>query len=279
MNSLYHSRGILRAVAVPIWRHIKRCASDPAYRALHRFDRQLRAVPRFTRSTVSFEGRPIQICDSPSFLSAWDEIFINRIYDVGELPECPRLIDAGANIGLAALYWRRRYGAIRYIGFEPDPTIAAICRTNLVAWGVHGTLIEAAVGPQAGEANFVGDGADGGRICDVPRGGIPQAIVVRVENLQDHLNAPVDLLKIDIEGAEAALLPSLESAVRQVRRFFVVWHCPPTGPSGVGDAIGMLERWGFSVYVQNVSWPEQMFAVAAEAKNFRQQLNLYAVRS
>ena len=50
--------------------------------------------------------RDIRFCDNASFLSAWDEIFVNRIYDI-EDGEAPLLVDAGANIGLAALFGNR----------------------------------------------------------------------------------------------------------------------------------------------------------------------------
>jgi FkbM family methyltransferase len=278
MQSLYHTRGFWRAGAAPVWHHLHRMVSDPAYRALHRFNRHLRRVPRFTPATVFFGGKPIRLCDGPSFLSAWDEIFVHRIYDLGDLPARPRLVDAGANVGLAALYWRWRYGEIRYLGFEPDPDIAAVCRANLGAWNVQGSLIEVAVGAQAGEACFVRDGADGGRLAGSVSGGGRSEVVVKVVDLREYLDGAIDLLKIDIEGAEAAVLPGLGVAMENVRSLFVEWHCPSDGPSGLGDAVNMLERWGFTVMVQTVSWSDRPFAAARQSGAFRQQLNLYASR-
>lgn len=260
------------------WHHLRRWVSDPAYRALHRFHGQLRRVARYQPATLRFEGRPLRLCDGPSFLSAWDEVFVNRIYDLGDLRGTPRLVDAGANVGLAAVYWKRRYGEIHYTGFEPDPAIAAVCRENLAAWGVGGSLIEAAVGPQVGEMTFLCDGADGGRLATGGAAAGAPGLRVRVEELAPYLCEPVDLLKIDIEGAEAAVLPALAPAIREVRRLFVEWHVPATGPSGLGEAIARLESWGFAVQIQPVSWPDSPFQLTSAPGDFRQQLNVFASR-
>ena len=278
MKSIYHTRGVWRAGGGPVWHHFRRWAGDPAYRALHRFHGQLRRWPRCTATTVRFGGRPIRLCDSPSFLSAWDEVFVNRIYDVGPLPPQPRLVDAGANIGLAALYWRWRYGPVRYLGFEPDPDIVSVCRENLAAWDVGGELVGAAVGPRAGSAAFAPDGADGGHTVDPTAGAAGATIPVCIEELAPRIDGPVDLLKIDIEGGERDLLPSLAPVIGRVRRLFVEWHCPPAGPSGLGAAVELMEGWGFTVLIQAVAWGDRPLSPDTDGPAGGQQLNLFAVR-
>lgn len=278
MKSIYHSRGFWRAGVGPVWNHFQLWAEDPAYRALHRFHGQLRGLPRRVGEKVRFDGRPIHLCDGPSFLSAWDEVFVNRIYDVGPLPPRPRLIDVGANIGLAALYWRWRYGPVRYLGFEPDPDIAAVCHENLAAWAVGGELVRAAVGPRAGQAAFAPDGADGGRTIEFGVGAPIATIPVCIEELAPRIDGPVDLLKIDIEGGERDLLPSLAPVIGRVHRLFVEWHCPSVGPSGLGAAVERMEGWGFTVLVQAVAWGERPLAPDTDGPLGGQQLNLFAVR-
>lgn len=277
MQTVYHVPGHFRAVARPLWHHLRRFVGEPLYRALYCYQWQLRKLPRCVPTSVRFAGYPVRLCDAPSFLSAWDEIFVNRIYDIGELSHRPRLVDAGANIGLAALYWRWRYGEFDYLGFEPDPDIAAVCQVNLDAWGVGGSLRQCAVGPVAGTAQFLRDGADGGRVMSSsvrPR----QAITVPVEELAPYLREGADLLKIDIEGAEIALIPSLAPVADRIVRIFIEWHCPTGEASGMGEAIGMLEHWGFLVHVQPVELKEHPFLLSPVLGCFRQQVNLYAVR-
>lgn len=277
MGTLYHTRGFLKGLAVPPLRHLRDWLRDPAYRALHRFHRQLRGQPRHAPAGVHFEGRPIRICDAPSFLSAWDEIFVNRIYAIPPPAAIPTLVDVGANIGLAALFWKQSFGDFRYLGFEPDPAIAECCRENLRAWGVQGELVEAAVGPSDGEGQFVRDGADGGHIAGDASAGVVTT-TVRCVRLSSRLPASIDLLKIDVEGAEADVIEDVAPCLQRVRALFVEWHSR-SGRAGLGRAIERLESAGFDCFVQVASGPARPFtAVAPDGAMFSQHLNLYAVR-
>jgi FkbM family methyltransferase len=277
MNGLYHPRGFWRGlIRQPAW-HLREWMCTPAYRALHRFHRQLNNWPRFTRAQVRFAQNPIHICDGPSFLSAWDEIFINRIYDIPTASsERPTLVDAGANIGLAALYWKLRFGSFEYLGFEPDPDVAACCRENLRAWGIKGELIEAALGKSERLARFSRDRADGGRLVS---GGeaLKDGLTVEVKRLAPLLPEKVDLLKIDVEGAEAEVLEDIAPCLNRVRLLFVEWHSR-SGRPGLGVAIDRLESAGYDCYVQVASGPPRPFLARPTGTSFSQHLNLYAVR-
>ena len=270
-NSIYHARGWWNGLVRPAAKHARALWRDPAYRALHRFDGRLRGLGRGEAAEVIYRGRPIRLCDGPSFLSAWDEIFVNRIYDLDGLGgRRPVLVDAGANIGLAALYWKDRYGDFDYLGFEPDPAVAACARRNLQAWGVTGELQESALAGETGEANFISDGADGGRLG---AGGLR----VRTVRLSQHLPQRVDLLKIDVEGAESEVLREVAPALARVENLFVEWH-GKSGGGGLGELISLLEAAGFDCHVQVAAGAARPFLRQAAAGRFFQNLNVYAVR-
>jgi FkbM family methyltransferase len=277
MSSIYHTRGFWQALLrQPAW-HLREWSRNAAYRALHRFHRKLHRLPRKVPARVSYAGRTIELVDGPSFLSAWDEIFVNRIYDVPvDDGAVPTLVDAGANIGLAALYWKLRYGKFNYLGFEPDSDIAACCRRNLAAWSVSGQLIEAAVGSVQGSTTFVPDGADGGHVVSATVAAA-QTRTVLVQRLSAHLPANVDLLKIDVEGAEPEVLADVEPHLHRVRALFVEWHSCP-GRHGLGVAISRLESAGFDCYAQVGLGPARPFLQRPTPGAFAQNLNLYAVR-
>ncbi|HWA27692.1 MAG TPA: FkbM family methyltransferase [Lacunisphaera sp.] len=278
MHGVYHTRGFWRGLArQPAW-HLREYARNPAYRALHRFHGQLRGIPRYKSAVVSFDRRPIQLCDGPSFLSAWDEIFVNRIYEIRAEPAgTPCLVDAGANIGLAALFWKWRYGRFRYIGFEPDPMVAACCRENLRAWQVDGELHEIALAGRDGHARFQPDRADGGQLLPGAAAGDASAIGVKLQRLSTFLPEAVDLLKLDIEGAEGDVLAEIAPALPRVKALFLEWHSRP-GARGLGRAVDLLESAGFDCFVQVAQGPRQPFLEPGPAEGFSQQLNLYALR-
>ncbi len=275
MRTLYHPRGFTNAVFRGGAWHLREWIRNPAYRALHRFSRRLRNVPRASPACLTYQGWSIEIVDGPSFLSAWDEIFVNRIYDIGECQKRrPVFVDAGANIGLAALYWKIRYGDFDYIGFEPDPFVAACCRRNLAAWAIEGPLIEAAVSCRDGEVGFISDGADGGHLAYVEDPGMRTVKSVR---LTAYLPSRVDLLKIDVEGAEAEVLGEIESHLASVNAIFVEWHCR-RGEAGLGRAIDLLESAGFECHVQVAIGQERPFESKVAPDSYFQNLNLYGVR-
>ncbi len=271
-SSLYHDRGWWNGLLRPAARHVRELARSPAYRALHRFHRRLRSRRRGEGAEVEYRGRVIRLCDPPSFLSAWDEIFVNRIYDIGDIPSGrPVLVDAGANIGLAALYWKIRYGEFRYLGFEPDPAVAACASENLRAWAVDGELLGLAVAGEEGEAGFIVDGADGGRLGE-------GALRVRTTRLSRFLPEAVDLLKIDVEGAEAVVLEEVAPVLARVRNIFVEWH-GRSGEAGLGRSITLLEDAGFDCHVQVAVGTRRPFMREfASGAPFFQNLNIYGVR-
>jgi FkbM family methyltransferase len=173
-----------------------------------------------------------------------DEIFRAGCYDHVELAERPLVVDAGANIGMFALYIKRRYPAAEILAFEPVPESAAVLRQNI---GLHGltdiTVHEVALGsrPEQAAAFTYYPAAPGSSTRYPQQSGPAKAavgrifsprvadrlyrgrdITVPVERLSAFLAAdrPVDLLKIDVEGAEPDVLESIGPArwplIRQV---------------------------------------------------------------
>jgi FkbM family methyltransferase len=278
VKTIYHPRGFFNALFREGAWHLREFARNPAYRALHQFARTLKRSPSERAIQVTYAGRVIELLDGPSFLSAWDEIFVNRIYDIGECHgRRPVLVDAGANIGLAALYWKVRYIDFEYLGFEPDPVVAQCCRTNLDRWGVRGQLVEAAVSNFEGDAAFLSDGADGGRLG---KGGAPglRERSVRTIRLAPHLPRRVDLLKIDVEGAEASVLVDVASSLGGVGNIFVEWHSK-SGQPGLGRAIDLLEAAGFDCHIQVAVGESKPFQGRGGGDGYYQNLNIFAVRS
>jgi len=166
----------------------------------------------------------------------YDEIFRAGCYDHAELPQQPLVVDAGANIGMFTLYVKRRYPDAEILAFEPAPQSAAVLRQNIELHGLAGVAVhEVALGSQPEQAapfTFF-PAAPGGSTRYPEQTGPARAAVSRifsarvaerlyqgrditvpVERLSAFLTAgrPVDLLKIDVEGAELDVLLSIDPA-------------------------------------------------------------------
>jgi FkbM family methyltransferase len=114
-----------------------------------------------------------------------------------------RLIDIGGNLGFFSLATLRRYPGARVTAFEPDPENASLLRSNLRDNGVDGNaeVIEACAYNSDGTLTFVG-GA--GSMSHAAFGGGEGTELPAVDALPYLREA--DLVKLDIEGGEWALL-------------------------------------------------------------------------
>jgi FkbM family methyltransferase len=104
---------------------------------------------------------------------------------------------------------------------EPVPANAALLRRNLDANTVPATVVEAAVGPSPGRARFVETrDSNLGRIGD----GDLKINVVSMDEVLGQVGGDVDLLKVDIEGGEQALLGGDLDWLDQVRAMIIEFH-------------------------------------------------------
>src|SRR4051812_36112709 len=115
------------------------------------------------------------------------------------------LIDLGANIGLTSVWLTKRYGYSTIIAVEPSPSNARLAQTNLENNGIAAEVVEAAVGPtdsmvffeENEEANLGRVGSEGRPVPMLAMQSVLRKLPVAIS---------VDLVKLDIEGGEEALL-------------------------------------------------------------------------
>ncbi len=143
------------------------------------------------------------------------EIFLDRDYRVPADLEPRTIIDLGANTGISVRFLRALYPSAEIVAAEPDPTNFARLEAN--AFGSDPIrLVPAAVGLEPGRAKFY-PGKEGWTSSLEPRPG-SRAVEVDLVTVPDLLaragTTQVDLLKLDIEGAEWPLLEggALQSA-------------------------------------------------------------------
>lgn len=135
------------------------------------------------------------------------------------------IFDVGANIGVTALYFATLYPAARIYCFEPLPENVALLRENTAPFSDRITIVPKALGDREGSlpycysddplnfggGTFYGVGCDRSRAIDLPMTTMARACA---ELGIDQ----IDLLKIDTEGAEMAVLRGIpDEIIRNVR--------------------------------------------------------------
>lgn len=184
-------------------------------------------------------------------------LFMPQFFDPEEmaliasrLPRDGTFVDIGANIGLYTLNAARTLGpAGRIIAFEPGPEAVRRLRMNLSLNRTDATIthVECAVGASEGVMGLYLDGSNlGGSSLVHEHGGDATPVQVRplLAVLQELGIRSIDLLKIDIEGAEdQALLPFFDSAPASLHPRLMIIERSET--SWKQDVLGRLEQLGY----------------------------------
>lgn len=240
----------LRQMIPEYFRELAKMALRPDYRRARLALRRLALMPRRIPCTTNILGPPLEVVDAATFFPMYEEIFVRQIYKFQARGPRPRIIDGGANIGLATIYWKRAYPDSRITAFEADPAIASTLRRNVLSFGATDVeVVPCALWTSSGAGRFLADGADSGRL-DLDAGAAASAQVATVR-LRDYLEDPVDLLKLDVEGAETQLLRDCADRLSRVKRIFVECHSFADRPQTLAELLAILQSAGFRVYLQN----------------------------
>jgi FkbM family methyltransferase len=181
-------------------------------------------------------------------------IFLRQEYAFAASNATPFIVDAGANIGLATLFFKHRYPDARVIAFEPEPEAFELLRRNVQDNRLtEVTVLDCALGETDGSVRLRGNPAGLGTttldgVWDSPK----TDLVVELKRLSSFLETPVDMLKLDVEGAEHAILHDLVAAskLELVREMLIEYHHNITAEEGtLGELLTLLEDNGFAYQV------------------------------
>jgi len=232
-------RKLFPSPEVAAWRHARECA---------------RAVPRFTPGSIRMLNYELRYADLLSFCPEWHDIFVDGALEYHAGSAAPRILDCGGNVGLASLFFKRRCPAARITAYEADPALVKILRANLDANGAADVeTVHAALWTSNGRVTFQADGSDSGMIGTLPGAVAGTAVDVPSLRLRDLIegdpNGCIDLLKLDIEGAEDAVLADCEPVLARVRAIVLDLHEFDPSRRQAPRVLELLTRSGFTYAV------------------------------
>ena len=231
---------------------------------------------------VSFGGLSFDVPDAPSFFWQYVDIFKNRSYFFRTDTPSPVIYDCGANVGVSVAYFKSLYPGARVVAFEPDEEIYGYLSRNLSRNNLLENVVlhNAAVWTHSKGVAFASDGADGGHVEERSGGGTVPSVDLREMLLGEER---VDLLKMDIEGAETVIIPTLKHVLNRVRNLFCEYHSWGTERNGterngtertLGSILAILDEAGFRYRLLPVGGSA---AAPFEHHGFPWQVNIFAV--
>jgi FkbM family methyltransferase len=191
--------------------------------------RSVRFVERFVRAALRTDVT--HVLGHRMHLDATDrgELAIHGVYEPlttdlvrAELRPGDVVLDIGANIGYYTLIFAKGVGpAGRVVAFEPEPGNFNLLEENVAANAYHNvTLARLAVSDRAGRARLYLDADNAGDCRMYDSHDHRPAVDVETVRLDDHLAwlDRIDLIKMDIQGAEPAALRGMRGLLERHRR-------------------------------------------------------------
>ena len=226
----------------------RRIFESPEKMAWRRACEQAEATPRFTPGTIRMMDYTLRYADLLTLCPQWDDIFVKRTLAFTSATPHPYILDCGANVGLASLFYRQLYPGAQITAFEADPAIMEILEANLDANGAATVETRhAALWTSTGTLSFDCEGSDSGRIGSLTGATSGRAAMVPSLRLRDVITErPVDLLKLDIEGAEETVLADCEPVLHHVKAIVMDLHEFDPAVRLAPRVLELLARTGFS---------------------------------
>jgi FkbM family methyltransferase len=207
-------------------------------------------------TTVRLRGSRYAVGVRTAEIYIVDEVYGGRLYDKVDayIPEAGwTVVDVGANVGVFSLH-AAHLGATVY-AFEPNPACFARLQANIEMNGTTESVtpLNAAVSdaPGRGAMQVERGGTTGGTVA---RGGDEAIQITTLDAaLADASVDRIDLLKVDIEGAEVRAFRGGAETLKRTDRIIAEYHSPEL----LVSCNEILEQNGFVTDLKFVYYPEE----------------------
>jgi FkbM family methyltransferase len=204
------------------------------------------------------------------------EAFIDFHYFVALEKEKPIIFDIGSNIGITVLFFKKLYPKSIIYSFEPDPDTFALLKNNIEKNNLRTVFpYNAGMSNVSGKAVlYIPSWSNGSsslfrekieiekgyaQACSAtaePQVSEKEVDIIRCSDfLQENRITHIDLLKIDVEGAEENIIDDISAHLDLIDFIVLEFHYAKDHimRNSLGTIIAKLEEAGFIVSV-NPTW-------------------------
>jgi len=193
-------------------------------------------------------SHPIVLRPNSSDITAFKHIFAHGDYDFDVKPKPNVIIDAGANIGLASIYFTNKYPAAKIIAIELSPSnFQALVRNTNHYENIE--TINAGLWNKNEILKFREEGFSpwGYKVDNKLAEGSLSINSITIHDIITIFDVDtIDVLKVDIEGAEVELFSgNYKSWLPKVRYLVIEFH-DRSRPDSSNTVRSALEEFNFS---------------------------------
>lgn len=196
--------------------------------------------------------------DFGTLYKLFSENFVRNQYFFVARKKDPVIFDCGASIGDSVLYFKFLYPHSRIFAFEPDPVtfemlVKNIKNNNLKNISIHNIALADKAGYRP---LYIGNSIGALQMSLTSKRLSGNTTKVRTAKLISfsRLVDKIDLLKMDIEGAEFSLLKQLVTSgeIKKVQQIIVEYHHHiGVEKENLGEFILLLEKSGFRCQIDS----------------------------
>jgi len=246
-------------------------------RAPHKFSRWLTLCRLYASPSGKVLNFDVEYLRKESMRYLYDEIFAREEYLFESSTPKPVILDCGANIGMATLFFKWLYPESTIVSFEADPTTFAVLQRNIQRNHLEDvTAHNVALWNEDGHIPFfVREDEPGALLMSTMAARTAgREINVEAKKLSSFINGRIDLLKLDVEGAEVKVICDLVQSgkIEAVQQMIIEYHHHIAHETPcLGDFLAMLERKGWNYQLSSWFFP-------TSARDVFQDIQIYAYR-
>ncbi len=228
--------------------------------------------------SIELFGKPFNFHEGRCYYDSYKEIISDKIYQFKSSSSKPYIIDCGANMGLSVLFFAKQYPNATIIAFEPEAPIFDVLKKNVETYHLGNVqVLKKAVWNEQTTLKFYTDTGMGGSVENVFSHQEPK--LIEAVRLKDYLDKKVDFLKLDIEGAEYAVLQDCKDELKNVENLFVEYHSFIKKEQHLDDILAMLKEAGFRYHLrQSFSRQHPFVDKLLACENMDMAINIFAYR-
>lgn len=197
----------------------------------------------------------------------YSSIFLRHDYNPIITTPSPKIIDGGAHIGLATIFFKKKYPSAEIVAIEANPKTFFCLKKNVeinskagvkTIWGALSNKtghIPLYIDPKNTDPWSWDDSIIKNIWSDRPKRKIKKTIRVPAVLLSDFITSSIDFIKLDIEGAECTVLKEAEPKLNLVKSIILEFH--PTKKTPRTNLIkirNILRRHNFKIEEHTVDW-------------------------